>query len=72
MSRLYVTKQGDMVDAIASRAYGSEHRGTTEAILNANPGLADRGPVLPANVTITLPDLPKPAPREIATVDLWS
>lgn len=72
MSRTYVTKQGDMVDAIAFRVYGSEHRGTTEAILAANPGLCERGPVLPANVRIVLPDLPKPAPREIATVDIWS
>lgn len=72
MSRLYVTKQGDMIDAIAYRAYGSEHGGTTEAILKANPGLCERAPVLPANVEIVLPDLPAPAPREIATVDIWS
>lgn len=72
MSRTYVTRQGDMVDGIAYRAYGSEHGGTTEAILAANPDLADRGPVLPENLTIVLPDLPPPAPREIATVDLWA
>ncbi|HEY8136278.1 MAG TPA: tail protein X [Methylocystis sp.] len=72
MSRTYVTKQGDMLDAIAYRYYGSEHGGTTEVILAANPGLCERDPILPENVTIVLPDLPAPAPREIATIDLWS
>lgn len=70
--RTYITRQGDMVDAIAYRAYGSEHNGTTEAILAANPGLADRGPVLPANVEIVLPDIPAPQVKRIATIDLWS
>lgn len=72
MSRTYVTKQDDMVDAIAAATYGSEHNGTAEAILNANPGLAAYGPKLPANLSITLPDLPAPGPRQIATVDLWA
>lgn len=68
----YRTKQGDMVDAIAARFYGTEHRGTTEAILAANPGLADRGEKLPEGVTIQLPALAPARPREIATVDLWA
>lgn len=70
--RIYVTRQGDMVDAIAYRTYGSEHNGTTEAILAANPGLADRGPVLPENIEIVLPDIPPAQVKRIATVDLWS
>lgn len=66
-----ITKQGDMVDAIATRVYGAR-AGAAEAILAANPGLADRGPVLPANVTIMLPDAPaQPAPA-LPTIDLWS
>lgn len=70
--RIYVTRQGDMVDAIASRAYGSEHNGTTEAILAANPGLADRGPVLPENIEIKLPDISPAQVKRLPTVDLWS
>lgn len=70
--RIYITRQGDMIDAIAYRTYGTEHAGTTEAILAANPGLGDRGPVLPANVEIMLPDIPAPRTKHIATVDLWS
>ncbi len=70
--RIYVTRQGDMIDAIAYRAYGTEHNGTTEAILAANPGLGDRGPVLPENIEIALPDIPPAQVKRIATVDLWS
>jgi phage tail protein X len=70
--RTYVTQQNDVVDAIAKRAYGSEHNGATEAILEANRGLADYGPLLPPNLTINLPDRPAPAARIIPTVDLWS
>ena len=65
----YVTVQGDMVDAIAYRAYGSEHAGTTEAILAANRGLSEQPPVLPENLVIILPDAPVAAPR--ASVNLW-
>lgn len=70
--RIYVTRQGDMVDAIASRVYGDEHGGATEAILAANRGLADRGPLLPENLRIILPELQRPAPKRIASVDLWA
>lgn len=71
MRQLYVTKQGDMVDGLAKAFYGDEHGGTTEAILAANPGLADRGPVLPENITLIIPDVTLPSPRTIATVNLW-
>lgn len=70
--RTYVTQQNDMVDAIAARAYGDEHGGATEAILSANRGLADHGPLLPANLTIVLPDLARPRTAELASVDLWT
>jgi len=73
MSSTYITRQGDMVDAIARIAYGTEHNGNTEALLAANPGLADLGPTLPEGLTILLPVLPTTAaPATIATVDLWS
>jgi phage tail protein X len=68
----YVTKQNDMVDAIAARFYGSEHSGTTEAILAANDGLASLGPLLPEGLKLVIPDLPPAKPTQIATVSLWS
>lgn len=41
------TLQGDTVDAICWRFYGRT-TGMTEAVLLANPNLAERGAVLPA------------------------
>lgn len=72
MPQSYVTRQNDMVDAIARQVYGTEHNGTTEAILNANLGLADLGPLLPANLVITLPDIPTQQPQITTQVSLWS
>jgi phage tail protein X len=61
---VYVTIDGDMVDAIAFARYG-RHGSNTEAIYEANPGLAARGAVLPAGVAVRLPAIPQqetPAP----------
>lgn len=38
--------QGDTIDAICQRVYGRT-AGVTEAVLAANPGIADLGPILP-------------------------
>lgn len=65
----YLTSQGDMLDAICRQHYGSR-LGAAEAVLEANPGLADRGPLLPAGVLIELPDLPAES-RESGAVRLW-
>jgi phage tail protein X len=70
MTQQYTTESGDMVDAIAHKVYGAT-AGYTEAILAANPGLADEGPLLPAGIAITLPDLSDQA-QQIQTVKLWS
>lgn len=51
---VYVTAEGDMVDLIAYRYYG-QHGRNAEAIFAENPGLAARGPVLPAGVPVRLP-----------------
>ena len=39
-------------------------------MLEANPGLAALGPVLPPNTSVVLPDLPKPA-TEVQPMRLW-
>lgn len=51
----YRTSSGDMVDEIAFKHYGTTAGRIVEQILDANPGLADAGPVLPAGIDITLP-----------------
>ncbi len=66
----YRSKDGDVIDAIAWRFYGRQDQGVVEAVLEANPRLADLGPILPAGLRIKLPVLPDPAPRQ--GVRLWS
>lgn len=49
-------QQGDTVDAICWRYYGRTDS-TAEAVLEANPGLADYGVVLPIGTIVELPDI---------------
>ncbi len=65
----YVTSEGDVLDAVCWLHYGPRP-GTFEAVLKANPGLADRGPVLPAGLRVELPDLEERPPQSGA-VKLW-
>lgn len=50
----YRCEQGDTVDLIAFKRFGSSS-GTTESILDANPGLATAGPILPLGMMIRIP-----------------
>ncbi len=71
MPKTYTTKDGDTIDAIAFEHYG-RHQGTTEAILEANRGLAEHPLMLPAELTITLPDLaPDAATQSVKPVMLY-
>ena len=67
MSRVYRTADGDMLDAICKVELGSEAH--MPAVLASNPGLAAQGPVYPAGLLITLPDLPAKPVR--STIRLW-
>lgn len=51
---VYVTTQGDMWDAIAFKALGSE--GYTDELMRANPGLLEYY-VFPAGVALILPEI---------------
>ncbi len=53
----YVTRDGDTVDEIAWKVYGSTSNHEVEVMLTANHGLAAYGPILPAGLTITLPEI---------------
>lgn len=64
----YRTKAGDMLDAICHKQYDGRP-GATEAVLEANTGLADYGPILPSSLIINLPELPLLAPS--TTIKLW-
>ncbi|MEQ9132642.1 MAG: tail protein X [Salinisphaeraceae bacterium] len=71
MSQTYRTKAGDMVDEICWLHYGRS-RGTMEIVLEANPGLAAYGPVLPAGVVITLPVVEAPDAKLDPVKNPWS
>ncbi len=60
--------QGETLDAICQRIYGRT-AGVTEAVMEANPGLADLGAVLPHGTEIEMPDTP-PQPT-VQRVQLW-
>ena len=64
-----IANQGDTVDAICWRYYGRT-AGVTEAVLDANPGLADLGPVIPHGTAVTLPDA-APQAEQRQVVNRW-
>ncbi len=66
----YVTADGDTADYIAWKQYGTQAGRITERLLEANPGLAARGPILPAGIVIQLPELDTAQAKE--GVRLWS
>lgn len=62
--------QGETLDALCQRVLGRT-AGVTEAVLAANPGLADLGPILPIGTLVDLPDATQTTQTEAALVQLW-
>ncbi|HGH3389916.1 TPA: tail protein X [Citrobacter freundii] len=72
MAKNWRTTDGDMLDDICRRHYGRAGLNQSlAAVLEANPGLADFGPVYPAGVEIILPDWVY-EPEEKEVFQLWS
>ncbi|SMC43294.1 P2-like prophage tail protein X [Fulvimarina manganoxydans] len=69
MADTIVTETKEMLDVICRRTYGDES-GYVEAVLDANPGLAALGPILPVGTSILLPDIPT-AIEVVPVVTLW-
>lgn len=61
--------QGDTLDALVWRHYGRT-AGVVEQVLEANPGLADLGPILPHGHPVNMPTAPAQAENS-AMVNLW-
>ncbi|MBW5878730.1 tail protein X [Yersinia enterocolitica] len=61
-------QQYDTVDALCWRYYGRTE-GVTEAVYQANPGLAELGPMLPTGHWLELPNATEPAQQNI--IQLW-
>lgn len=53
----YRTSEGDTADYIAWKYYGTQEGQVVERLVDANPGLADYGPLLPAGIIVELPEL---------------
>lgn len=69
MALKYTTREGDTADLIAWKHYGRLEGRMVERLLEANPGLADHGPILPAGVSVQLPEV---APQDkVDGVRLW-
>jgi phage tail protein X len=68
--RYYVTQGGERLDQVAWTVYGRQ-AGVVEALLVANPGLADLGFTLPEGIAIELPDLDVKR-GSAQEVSLWS
>lgn len=62
--------QGDTVDLLCLRHLGTTANGVVEATYANNPGLADRGPVLPNGTLVTLTQAPQ-AKATAETINLW-
>lgn len=65
----YTTKQGETVDLACYSHYGRT-RDVTEAVLDANPGLAALGPILPMGTTIIMPIIDTTS-QAAQLVSLW-
>lgn len=72
MIRTYTTKADDVLDAIVAQVYGRT-KGVVEQVLEYNRrlSLADLGPVLPAGIVISLPEIADPAEQPEKLVRLW-
>jgi phage tail protein X len=73
MSLTYTTRDGDTADYIAWKQYGSVTPAIMAALLAANFGLADQGPLLPAGLSVVLPVIDtKAADADTQEVTLWT
>lgn len=64
-----IAAQGDTVDSLCWQYYGRT-AGVTEAVLDANQGLADLGPIIPHGTAVILPDA-APQLEQRQVVNLW-
>lgn len=69
MATKYITREGDTVDFVAWKYYGTLSGNTAEKVLEANPGLASLGASLPDGIEIVLPVIEQPTTSR--GIKLW-
>ncbi|AXD04672.1 phage tail protein [Salmonella enterica subsp. enterica] len=58
MPTTWITRDGDVLDAICATHYGTENLAAVlTLVLEANQGLAEKGAVYPAGISIVLPEI---------------
>lgn len=58
MPTIWTTRDGDVLDAICATHYGTENLSAVlTLVLEANQGLAEKGAVYPAGISIVLPEI---------------
>lgn len=65
-----ISREGDTISGIAYGYYGSS-AGQVERILEANPKLAYLPAVLPAGVSVNLPEKEQEQIETVKTVNFW-
>lgn len=70
MTQTVYAQQGDTVDAICWRMFGTT-AGVVETVYEMNRGLAALGPVLPMGTPVVLPDPQDVGTRVLSTIQLW-
>ena len=68
MSRLVTALQGETLDALAHRVYGTAASGVLELLIDLNPQHLPAA-ILPEHAPVTLPDRIQPQP--VAAIRLW-
>lgn len=68
--RTVYAHQGETLDALLYRVVGATD-GITERVLEMNPGLADKGPILAEGTAVQVPETPT-GTRRIETIQLWT
>lgn len=71
MATTYVCSDGDTLDRVMWLAYGTQSDALLAALLDANHGIADDGPVLTAGTVIAIPDQGTVETVATAEVRLW-
>ncbi|MFV5433710.1 tail protein X [Acinetobacter towneri] len=69
MKKTILSLQNDTVDLICWRHYGRTS-GVVEAVLEANPALAEQGPILTIGTSVVLPEI-NTQQQTAQTISLW-
>lgn len=67
-----VETEGLSLSVIVWRAARGPHPGLIERVLELNPGLAAKGPILPVGTVIRIPVERPEAPRPVEPITLWT